>query len=223
MLSMRKCLVFGRRSALLAGGDLGLRSPGDRRRRPAASEIKYIVNNTPITTYDIQKRAAFLKLQHKAGASPRWRPTRWSSRRCKSQELERRKVKHHRKPRSMRRSPSSPRSNKMSAQAARRRPRPGRRDRAAFQGIHPRPDGLEPGAVARAIRAEGGMSEQDAVQRMLQRRRQAERHRISAAAGDLRRAGERARLPRSASASARPRRCARASPAARRRASSPRA
>ena len=40
----------------------------------------------------------------------------------------------------------------------------------AFQGIHPRPDGLEPGAVGALSRASGGaMSEQDAVQRMLQK------------------------------------------------------
>ncbi len=32
-----------------------------------ASEIKYIVNNTAITSFDIQHRAAFLKLQHKGG------------------------------------------------------------------------------------------------------------------------------------------------------------
>lgn len=35
-----------------------------------ASEIKYIVNNIPVTSYDIQRRAAFLKLQRrKASAS----------------------------------------------------------------------------------------------------------------------------------------------------------
>ncbi|MCX7303414.1 MAG: peptidylprolyl isomerase [Hyphomicrobiales bacterium] len=33
----------------------------------AASEIKVIVNNIPITTYDIQRRAAFLKLQRRSG------------------------------------------------------------------------------------------------------------------------------------------------------------
>jgi peptidyl-prolyl cis-trans isomerase SurA len=33
----------------------------------AASEIKYVVNNVPITSYDIQRRAAFLKLQHRKG------------------------------------------------------------------------------------------------------------------------------------------------------------
>jgi peptidyl-prolyl cis-trans isomerase SurA len=32
-----------------------------------ASEIKYVVNDTAITSYDIQRRAAFLKLQHRKG------------------------------------------------------------------------------------------------------------------------------------------------------------
>jgi len=32
-----------------------------------ASEIKYIVNGVPVTTYDIQRRAAFLKLQRRKG------------------------------------------------------------------------------------------------------------------------------------------------------------
>lgn len=32
-----------------------------------ASEIKYVVNNVPVTSYDIQRRAAFLKLQNRRG------------------------------------------------------------------------------------------------------------------------------------------------------------
>jgi peptidyl-prolyl cis-trans isomerase SurA len=32
-----------------------------------ASEIKYIVNNVPVTSYDIQRRAAFMKLQRRKG------------------------------------------------------------------------------------------------------------------------------------------------------------
>jgi peptidyl-prolyl cis-trans isomerase SurA len=32
-----------------------------------ASEIRYVVNNVPITSYDIQRRAAFLKLQRQSG------------------------------------------------------------------------------------------------------------------------------------------------------------
>lgn len=36
----------------------------------AASEIKYVVNNVAITSYDVQRRAAFLKLQRKKGNLP---------------------------------------------------------------------------------------------------------------------------------------------------------
>ena len=32
-----------------------------------ASEIRYVVNNVPVTTYDIQRRAAFLRLQRQSG------------------------------------------------------------------------------------------------------------------------------------------------------------
>lgn len=35
----------------------------------AATEIKYVVNNVPITTYDIQRRAAFIKLQRAKGSA----------------------------------------------------------------------------------------------------------------------------------------------------------
>jgi peptidyl-prolyl cis-trans isomerase SurA len=35
----------------------------------AASEIKYVVNNVPITSYDIQRRAAFIRLQHGKGSA----------------------------------------------------------------------------------------------------------------------------------------------------------
>ncbi len=35
----------------------------------AASEIKYVVNNAPITSYDIQRRAAFIRLQHGKGSA----------------------------------------------------------------------------------------------------------------------------------------------------------
>lgn len=35
----------------------------------AASEIKYVVNGVPITSYDIQRRAAFIKLQRSKGSA----------------------------------------------------------------------------------------------------------------------------------------------------------
>jgi len=34
-----------------------------------ASEIKYIVNDVPVTSYDIQRRAAFMKLQRRSGSA----------------------------------------------------------------------------------------------------------------------------------------------------------
>jgi peptidyl-prolyl cis-trans isomerase SurA len=57
-----------------------------------ASEIKYVVNNTAITSYDIQKRAAFLKLQHRPGASAKMAADDMIEQTLKSQELERRKI-----------------------------------------------------------------------------------------------------------------------------------
>lgn len=33
-----------------------------------ASEIRYVVNGVPVTSYDIQRRAAFMKLQHRKGS-----------------------------------------------------------------------------------------------------------------------------------------------------------
>ena len=60
--------LFGtilRRSALailLAGACVPLATPSVQ-----ASEIKYIVNNVPVTSYDIQRRAAFLRLQNRRG------------------------------------------------------------------------------------------------------------------------------------------------------------
>jgi peptidyl-prolyl cis-trans isomerase SurA len=49
---------------MLAGGALPLAmTPGYAQ----TSEIRYVVNNIPITSYDIQRRAAFLKLQKRSG------------------------------------------------------------------------------------------------------------------------------------------------------------
>ncbi|WP_457936009.1 peptidylprolyl isomerase [Mesorhizobium sp. 10J20-29] len=64
MLSVRKCLI-STSLALFAVGAIGslttLAGPA------AASEIKLIVNRVPVTTYDIQRRVAFLKLQRRKG------------------------------------------------------------------------------------------------------------------------------------------------------------
>ncbi|MGX9145454.1 peptidylprolyl isomerase [Mesorhizobium sp. 128a] len=64
MLSMRKYLFSAGFALLIAAtsASVTLMAP------PAfASEIKYVVNNMPITTGDIAHRAAFLKLQRKKG------------------------------------------------------------------------------------------------------------------------------------------------------------
>ena len=57
-----------------------------------ASEIKYIVNNAAITTYDIQKRMAFLKLQRKPGASQKTAGDDMVEQVLKSQEMAKRKI-----------------------------------------------------------------------------------------------------------------------------------
>jgi len=57
-----------------------------------ASEIKYVVNNTAITSYDIQKRLAFLKLQHKPGASAKMAGDEMVEQALKAQELDKRKI-----------------------------------------------------------------------------------------------------------------------------------
>lgn len=46
---------------LLAGSPLAPIRPAE------ASEIRYIINNLPVTSYDIQRRAAFLRLQRQSG------------------------------------------------------------------------------------------------------------------------------------------------------------
>ncbi|ESX75516.1 MULTISPECIES: peptidylprolyl isomerase [unclassified Mesorhizobium] len=61
MLSMRKYLFSAGFALLVAVSITAVTRP------VFASEIKYVVNNIPITTGDIQHRAAFLRLQHKKG------------------------------------------------------------------------------------------------------------------------------------------------------------
>jgi peptidyl-prolyl cis-trans isomerase SurA len=64
MFSMRKCLRSAGVALAIAASPAGvtlLPTPA------AASEIKVVVNKVPITSYDIQRRAAFLKLQRRGG------------------------------------------------------------------------------------------------------------------------------------------------------------
>ncbi|MER8728052.1 peptidylprolyl isomerase [Mesorhizobium sp. M0136] len=61
MLSMRKYLFSAGFALLVAFSTTAVTRPA------FATEIKYVVNNVPITTGDIQHRAAFLRLQRRKG------------------------------------------------------------------------------------------------------------------------------------------------------------
>jgi peptidyl-prolyl cis-trans isomerase SurA len=61
---MKKMLTMAGVAALLSFSPM---VPASFVQPAAASEIRYIVNNVPVTTYDIQRRAAFLKLQRRKG------------------------------------------------------------------------------------------------------------------------------------------------------------
>lgn len=64
MFSTRKCLTSASLAFVIAASPVGMASFS----MPAsASEIAVIVNRTPITSYDIQRRAAFMKLQRRKG------------------------------------------------------------------------------------------------------------------------------------------------------------
>lgn len=64
MIALRKCLVaFGLALATAASPLPAAVIAG----QAAASEIKLVVNRMPITTYDLQRRAAFLRLQGRKG------------------------------------------------------------------------------------------------------------------------------------------------------------
>lgn len=64
MVALRKCLVaVGLALATAASPIPAVMMAGTA----AASEIKLVVNRVPITSYDIQRRAAFMKLQGKKG------------------------------------------------------------------------------------------------------------------------------------------------------------
>ena len=64
MFSMKNCLAAPGLALMLAAAPLAavaLTAPAH------ASEIKYVVNDIPVTSYDIQRRAAFLRLQNRKG------------------------------------------------------------------------------------------------------------------------------------------------------------
>src|SRR3954470_24175488 len=131
-----------------------------------ASEIKYIVNNTAITTYDIQKRAAFLKLQHRPGASAKMAADDMIEQTLKAQELDARKVKIAKATVDASFAKFAA-SNKMSVKQL-----SGVLDHAGVTADHFKEFiRVQMGwgqLLSSRFRAEGGMSEQDAVQKMLQ-------------------------------------------------------
>jgi peptidyl-prolyl cis-trans isomerase SurA len=64
MFSTRKCLTSAGLALAIAVSPAGLAAFSTS---ATASEIAVIVNSTPITSYDIQRRAAFMKLQRRKG------------------------------------------------------------------------------------------------------------------------------------------------------------
>jgi peptidyl-prolyl cis-trans isomerase SurA len=85
MKPLTKRFIAAGLAAFFIAASLSLTGMGAAR----ASEIKYVVNNEAITSYDIQRRAAFLKLQHKKGASA---SEDMIEQVLKSQEMARRKM-----------------------------------------------------------------------------------------------------------------------------------
>ena len=131
-----------------------------------ASEIKYVVNNDAVTSYDIQRRAAFLKLQRKAGASAKMAADDMIDQVLKSQEMARRKIVIPQKAvdASFARFAAS---NKMTPQQL-----SGILDKAGVGAQHFKEFiRVQMGwgqIVSARYRKEGQLSEQDAAQRMLQ-------------------------------------------------------
>lgn len=64
MFSIRKCLTSAGLAVAIAASPIVMAPLSTA---ASASEIKIIVNKSPITSYDIQRRAAFLKLQRHGG------------------------------------------------------------------------------------------------------------------------------------------------------------
>jgi peptidyl-prolyl cis-trans isomerase SurA len=131
-----------------------------------ASEIKYIVNNTAITSYDVQKRAAFLKLQHRQGVSAKMAADQMVEQVLKAQELDRRKVKISKATVDASFAKFAA-SNKMSAKQL-----SGVLDQAGVTAEHFKEFiRVQMGwgqLLSARYRSEGGLSEQDVAQRMLQ-------------------------------------------------------
>lgn len=66
---MRSSSVRRNAAALLLALGIGVAGLPSMVPAASASEIKYVVNNVPVTSYDIARRAAFLKLQRSSGSA----------------------------------------------------------------------------------------------------------------------------------------------------------
>lgn len=130
-----------------------------------ASEIKYVVNNDAVTSYDIQKRMAFLKLQHRQGVSQKMAADDMIEQTLKSQEMARRKLVISQKAVDASFAKFAA-SNKMTAKQL-----SGILDQAGVGAAHFKEFirvQMGWGQLVSARYRSQGMSEQDAVQRMLQ-------------------------------------------------------
>ena len=131
-----------------------------------ASEIKYVVNNDAVTTYDIQRRTAFLRLQRRPGASAKAAAQDMVDQVLKSQEMAARRVVIQKKAvdASFARFAAS---NKMSTKQL-----SGILDKAGVGAAHFKEFirvQMGWGQLLQArYRSEGRMSEQDAARRMLE-------------------------------------------------------
>ena len=147
-----------------------------------------IVNNIPITTYDIQRRAAFLKLQRSSGNLSALAETTWSTRRCRIGEAQRLDI---RSPTSRSTPPTatSPQSNKMPVKQLDGIMNQTGVTKAHFKEfIRAQMAGTR--RCSARYRADGGHDRAGRGAKDAEAgRRQANRDRIHAAAGDLRRAG----------------------------------
>lgn len=65
MIATRKRIAAAVFTLLIAAASLGVLPVGPA----AASEIRYVVNGIPVTSYDIERRAAFFRLQRRSGGA----------------------------------------------------------------------------------------------------------------------------------------------------------
>ena len=160
---MRKYLLSAGFALLVAATSLSMTAYAP----PAhASEIKYIVNDVPVTSYDIQRRAAFLKLQHRKGNAGE----EMIEQTLRQAEMKRLNIRITDKQVDDAYARFAA-SNKLKPAQMDADPGPGRRHRGVTSRNTSAPRSAGTRRSARAYRSEqggGSLSEQDAVRRMLQ-------------------------------------------------------